>query len=68
MNKKILVRIVGKKPGGRISKKNPTLYINIPWVIAQKLGLNLNDYLIMEVDEKAGKITLRKIELESISS
>jgi len=63
---RLLIRIVGKKPGGRADKKTPTLYVNIPWAVAQKLGWNLNDYVIMEVDEKVGKITLKKLELEAI--
>jgi len=66
MTMKLLMRIVGKK-GGK-SKKSPTLYINVPWTVAQKLGLNLNDYVVMEVDEEAKKITLKKLELESIPS
>jgi Cu/Ag efflux protein CusF len=37
-------------------------------MVAQKLGLNLNDYVVMEVDEEAKKITLKKLELESIPS
>jgi len=63
---KMIMRVIGKM-GGK-SKKTPTLYINVPWTVAQKLGLNLNDYVIMEVDEEAKKITLKKLELESIPS
>jgi hypothetical protein len=57
----VLVRVVGKKP--REGRKSPTLYVNIPWRIAQRLDLKLNDYMIMDVDEKDCRITLRKIKL-----